>query len=158
MEKKASKGTKLSRYLKAPIRALIRAKNSYIDGMTQCAGRFEYATTMAGPTAPQVCTLPKSFSVNSTKSGNKEDLAELMRAASTRNLSKKVELELLQRRLPTGPGGGRVVPRSRSLGIGRIDEEKTCEFEVDVKVNSTAAVYPRSRSYAVPKRAGAGML
>jgi hypothetical protein len=43
------------------------------------------------------------------------------------------------------------MPRSHTVAIGRIDEEKPCDFdEEDVKVKTN--VYPRSRSYAVSKR------
>jgi hypothetical protein len=44
--------------------------------------------------------------------------------------------------------------RSRSVAIGRIDEEtSTCDFDEDQDVKAkTGQVYPRSRSYAVSKR------
>ncbi|CAL5389585.1 unnamed protein product [Camellia sinensis] len=48
-----------------------------------------------------------------------------------------------------------VVPRSCSVGMGRIDEERPCEFGDNnyngVNVRKELLVYPRSRSYAVTK-------
>ncbi|KAK9284177.1 hypothetical protein L1049_025181 [Liquidambar formosana] len=143
------KESKLSRCLKAPIRILTKARDFYIRSMLVCDG-----SVMGLPTG-QVTTLPKSFSVNSSKSNNDEDLRELVRAASTRSLGKKVELDLLRRQQPvtgkSSPASGpNNVPRSASVGIGRIDEDAPCEFGEDVKVKTD--VYPRSRSYAVSSR------
>ncbi|XP_040999185.1 uncharacterized protein LOC121244987 [Juglans microcarpa x Juglans regia] len=153
----ANKDTRLSRYLKAPIRILIKIREFYVQGMTELSGRFEYGTAMGCPT-PQIATLPKSFSTNSSRSSNNnEDFRELMRAASTRGLGNKVQADLLRRQQAVGnspathassaPGN---VFRSRSVAFGRIDEDEPCDFEEDIKVN--ADVYPRSRSHAVARR------
>ncbi|XP_057501670.1 uncharacterized protein LOC130785505 [Actinidia eriantha] len=150
MDKKARKESKISRYFKAPFRVLAKAHDFYINSLIQCAGRAEFGGAMTGPTAQVSSSLPKSFSVNSSKASDDEDLRDLIRAASTRSLSNKVQLELLRRQqFPVA--AVEVVPRSQSAGIGRIDEDKPCEFEEgDVKVNTD--VYPRSKSYAVSKR------
>ncbi|KAF8377664.1 hypothetical protein HHK36_031048 [Tetracentron sinense] len=108
---------------------------------------------VVGCPAGQISTLPKSFSVNSSRSSNDEDLRELIRAASTRNLGNKVEADLMRQKqlrqsATTRPKG---VPRSFSVGIGRIEEDKPCEFGEHVNVK-TDGLYPRSRSYAVSKR------
>ncbi|KAA8531550.1 hypothetical protein F0562_006259 [Nyssa sinensis] len=154
MSKKPSKETRLSRCLKAPIRLLIKARDFYVQSTSECAGRVGYGTVMGCPTA-QISTLPNSFSVNSSKSSNSdEDYRELVRIASTRSLGNKIELDLLRRQQsrqsPTS--GMNVVPRSQSVGIGRIDEDKPCEIEEDIKVKTD--IYPRSRSYAVSKQNG----
>ncbi|XP_059644074.1 uncharacterized protein LOC132285858 [Cornus florida] len=145
-KKSSSKETKLSRCLKAPIKVLSKARDLYIQSMTQCAGKVSYDNVMGCPTA-QVSSLPKSFSVNSSKSSNDEDFRELIKVASTRSLGNKIELDLLRRQHSPVTGGVDAVPRSQSVGIGRIDEDKACEFGEDIKVNTD--VYPRSRSYAV---------
>ncbi|XVF59237.1 hypothetical protein PTKIN_Ptkin07bG0260000 [Pterospermum kingtungense] len=159
MSKNGSKESKLSRYLKAPIRILIKARDFYIKSMTEYSDRIGYGTVMGCPTG-QVNTLPRSYSVSSTKSSNRDDdFRELVRAASTRSLGNKVRSELLQRQQArqspnSTVNGANNMPRSRSVGIGRIDEDKPCdEFEDDVKVVKTD-VFPRSRSYAVTKRKG----
>ncbi|THG18795.1 uncharacterized protein LOC114263275 [Camellia sinensis] len=150
MSKKGSKESKLSRVLKSPFRVLTKARDFYIQSMSQCAGNFEYAGAMGCPTG-QISTLPKSFSVSSTNSSNSEDLRDLVRIASTRSLNNKVQAELLRRQQSMKTGAVKVVPRSHSAGgIGRIDEEEACEFDQDVKVNVGA--YPRSKSHAVTKK------
>ncbi|XP_022741293.1 uncharacterized protein LOC111292918 [Durio zibethinus] len=154
MSKKASKESKLSRYLKAPLRFLIKARDFYIKSMTEYSDRIGYGTVMGCPTG-QINTVPRSYSVSSTKSGNgDDDLRELVRAASTRSLSNKVQLDLHRRqqaRLSPTTGANNM-PRSYSVGIGRIDEDKPCDFEEDIKVKTD--VFPRSKSYAVTKGKG----
>ena len=155
MNKKGCKESKLRRYLKAPIRILIKARDFYVKSMTEYSDGVGYATVMGCPTG-QVNSLPRSCSVGSTKSGNgDDDLRELIRAASTRSLGNKVQLELLkkqQARQSPNSTGAKNMPRSHSVGIGRIDEDKPCDFEEDIKVKTD--VFPRSRSYAVTKRKG----
>ncbi|XP_010647287.2 uncharacterized protein LOC104878482 [Vitis vinifera] len=153
MSKKANKGSKLSRCMKAPFKILACVRDLYIRSMTEFAGRVSYGSAMGCPTA-QVSSLPKSFSVSSSKSSGDQDLSELIKVASARSLSNKIELDLL-RRQPSSKSpvtGTNVVPRSMSVGIGRIDEDKPCEFGEDIKVNTDA--FPRSRSYAVSKKTG----
>ncbi|XP_041003600.1 uncharacterized protein LOC121249021 [Juglans microcarpa x Juglans regia] len=152
----AGKETKLSKYIKASVRILAKIRDFYIKGMTECSGRFNYGTgTALGCPTPHISTLPKSFSTNSARSSNNnEDFQELMRVASTRSLGNKIQADLLRKQqavvakspTTTAPNN---IPRSRSVGFGRIDEDKPCEFEEVIKLN--AEVYPRNRSYAVSR-------
>lgn len=157
-KKQGRKESKVSRYLKAPIRILIKARDFYIKSMTEYSDRIGYGTVMGCPTGQVINTLPRSFSVSSTKSSSSnrdDDLRELVRAASARSsLGNNMvqSSELLQRRQQANNNNNNV-PRSRSVGIGRIDEDKPCDFEDDTNVK--ANVFPRSRSYAVTKRKGA---
>ncbi|XVF61387.1 hypothetical protein PTKIN_Ptkin08bG0125100 [Pterospermum kingtungense] len=154
MSKKGSKENKLSRYLKAPIRGLLKARDSYVKRMTEYSEGIGYATFMGCPTGQVNSTLPRSYSVSSMKSGNgDDDLRELIRAASTRSLGNRVQLELLKRQQARQSPTSKM-PRSHSVGIGRIDEEKPCDFTED-HINVNTDVFPRSRSYAVTKRNGA---
>ncbi|XP_022773926.1 uncharacterized protein LOC111316178 [Durio zibethinus] len=157
MSTKGSKESKLSRYLKAPIRVLVKARDFYMKSMTEYSDRLGYGTVMGCPTG-QVNTLPRSYSVGSTKSGDgDDDLKELMRVASTRSLGNKVKLDLLKRQQARQSPNTTVtnnLPRSRSVGIGRIDEEKPCDFEEDhMKVKTDG--FQRGRSHAVTKTKGA---
>ncbi|XAR57697.1 hypothetical protein NMG60_11025940 [Bertholletia excelsa] len=156
MAKKATKSKEgtLSRCLKAPFRFLGKFRDLYINSMTQCAGRVECGGAMGGPGTQISTQLPRNFSVSSERSTAKdEDLAELIRIASTRSLGNKVELELHRRQQQSQKAAATGMPRSQTVGIGvgigRIDEDAPCEFG-DVKVN--AELCPRSRSYAVSKR------
>lgn len=147
----ARKERKLSRYMKAPIRILIKVRDFYIRSMTECSARLDYGTAFGCPT-PQISPLPRSFSTNSAKSSSNEDFRELVRAASTRSLRNKAKSDLLpKKQVSNSPvAAANHMPRSRSVAIGRIDEDSPCEFEEDIKVNTDG--YPRSRSYAVSRR------
>lgn len=156
MGKKVSKGSRLSRCVKAPFKVLACARNLYIRGINECAGRMSSSTVIVFPTA-QVSRLPKTYSVSSSKSARDQDLSDLVRVASLMSLrsTNKIELDPL-RRQPSRESpvtGANVIPRTMTPGIGRIDEEKPCEFGEDVKVNTDA--FPRSRSYAVRRKTGA---
>ncbi|GAU45426.1 hypothetical protein TSUD_182950 [Trifolium subterraneum] len=149
-KKDSSKGSKLSKYMKAPLRILKKVRDMYVHGMIQCSHDLAYVNhaTIGYPT--QFYSLPRSFSVNSTTSH--DDFKELVRAASLKiRDSNHVELGAEAMK----------VPRSHSVGIGRIEEDKVCEFEDidddngndDIKVKPL--LYSRSRSCAI--RNGASM-
>ncbi|KAK8587020.1 hypothetical protein V6N13_086028 [Hibiscus sabdariffa] len=146
MSKTGSKERKLSRYLKAPIRFLIKVGDFYIKSMTEYSEKVGHGTILGCP-AGHVNALPRSYSVGSTRSGHGDnDFRELLRAASTRHFDDNKARRQQARRSPK-------MPRSQSVGIGRIDEDKPCDFDADfIKVKP--AYFPRSRSYAVTKREG----
>ncbi|KAF5192904.1 hypothetical protein FRX31_017508 [Thalictrum thalictroides] len=146
MSKKAVKHEgKFIKCVKAPIRLLTKARDFYVNSLTDCTGRMN---AVGYPTGP-VNMMPRSFSTNSVRSNDDEDFRELIRAASQRGLREKIQLEIRQQQQ-----GSKKLPRSFTVGIGRIDEDKACEqFEDDLKVKSDL-VYPRSKSYAVAKRPG----
>ncbi|ONK60182.1 uncharacterized protein A4U43_C08F15260 [Asparagus officinalis] len=121
---------KLGHYIMAPFRALVRARDKYVNTMTNYASRAQRGRVVAS-------SVPRSQShgfYNRTGSGE-DDIRDLIRAASKR--SKDLA----------------VVPRSQSvavgIGIGRIEEDR--EFEDE-------AVYPRSRSVAVMEKGKVGRL
>lgn len=147
--KEGKKESKLRWWMKAPLRVLIKMRDFYIQGMNECSGRLDYGMPMGCPT-PQISTLPKSFSTNGTRStANNEDFRELMRAASTRSLGNYKLHQVAKSPTTAAPPDN--FSRSRSVGVGRIDEDKPCDFGEDhIKVNTD--VYPRSRSYAVNRR------
>ncbi|KAM5576843.1 hypothetical protein ABKV19_007601 [Rosa sericea] len=153
---KSSKGSRFSRFMKAPIRVLIKARDFYIKSMTECSTRFDYGGMAMGcPTAQVPSALPRSFSTSSVKSSsssNNDDYRELMRAASARSTfayNKNMEDLGRKQQINSTEANNAMMNRSRSVGIGRIDEDKACEFgEEDVNKN----MYPRSRSSAVARR------
>ncbi|XP_023543992.1 uncharacterized protein LOC111803699 [Cucurbita pepo subsp. pepo] len=151
--KKSNKENKLSQLIKASSRLLSKVRDFYVRSLTDCSNHLDYGMAMTGPTSQVPTTLPKSYSVGSTASSHgSDDFRELLRAASTRSLSKNLEPDIQIQAARKSPMAElKNVPRSQSVGIGRIDEEKTCEFEEDFKVCNTDA-YPRSRSYAVHRR------
>lgn len=151
--KRVRKQSKFSRYMRGPIKILARARDFYVQGLTGCAGDAAYINPMGFP-ATHFATLPRSFSAGSAysdSSSRDEDMRELIRIASTRSLPEKLEGG-------SGGGGGvAAMQRSRTVTIGRIDEEKPCEFGGDDD-GERAAAYPRSRSYASPASTRSGYL
>ncbi|KAK3021913.1 hypothetical protein RJ639_045207 [Escallonia herrerae] len=114
------------------MRVLSKARDFYIRSMSECAGQVGFGASMGmGCPTPHISSLPRSFSVGSTSSSYDQDFRELVRAASTRSLGGKVDLEFRQRQSPAS--GVNVVPRSQSVAVGRIDEDKPCEFGEDFK-------------------------
>lgn len=126
--------------------------------------------------------LPKSFSTSVTSSWSSnlegEDLRELIRANSTTNtndpnnkLRVAIDVELYlkqlikeqqmkqQQQLQESKSKGGVVPRSCSVGMGKIDEDKPFEEEeeeededggtTDLKKGTNRTMFPRSKSHAV---------
>ncbi|KAL1540873.1 hypothetical protein AAHA92_25163 [Salvia divinorum] len=119
------KESKFIRYMKGPAKILARARDFYIRSMTTCAGH-----AAVGVPNLHFQSLPRSFSDNSSYSdysARDDDFRELTRVASTRA---KAKAELLRSTSSSPIGAGRVpaIPRSRTVTIGRIDEDKPCEF------------------------------
>ncbi|XP_010942045.1 uncharacterized protein [Elaeis guineensis] len=134
MSKRSSAASLFGRCARAPLRVLCRARDLYVRSLNGCAGRVQYGAAIGYPT---FATVPRSYSVGSARtSASDEDLRELIRAASQGRAG------LLNAR------DGVVVPRSQSVAIGRIDEDKPCDFDDDVRVGSDL-LFPRSRSCAV---------
>lgn len=142
---------RLGKCLKAPFRLLSKAADFYVRSITNCSGRVK-----CGPSLVQLHGLPKSYSSSSSKSTilyTDEDLRELIRAASRRSLrdSGKIQLEIPPDQYGYYSSSSKIA-RSFTSGIGRIDEDKPCEFGEDVRVDGNInALYPRSRSHAVPR-------
>lgn len=153
-QKERRKESKLSKYLKAPLRFLTKARDMYVQGMIKCSAQLSYVDASMGCPTGQLCTLPRSFSVNSASrsSASDQDFKELIRAASLRSYGNCVHFG--------DAAAMKNMPRSRSVGIGRIDENKPCEFGDhydDDKIKVRPNVYPRSKSYATG-RGGEGLL
>ncbi|KAJ1414558.1 hypothetical protein SESBI_18808 [Sesbania bispinosa] len=139
-KKGRSREGKLSRYMKAVMRLLSKARDLYVQGMSECSGHFAYMdTTMGFPTA-RLSTFPRSTSTDN-------HLKDLLSPASISTHGNHVGLELRCKH----PAAVARVPRCLVAQIGRIDEDKPCEFGNDINVNPH--IYPRSRCYAVHGRA-----
>jgi hypothetical protein len=118
-------GSKLGRWLGAPVRALSRACDSYVRRMTACAGLMPtmHAGAMGGRGgfAPGM-QAAATFSSRSRR--DQDDVDALVRAMSRRQ-------QASARRAGEGAAGVAVPVRSRSVAIGRIDEDEPCEFGPD---------------------------
>ncbi|KAL9326843.1 hypothetical protein ACSQ67_007488 [Phaseolus vulgaris] len=151
-QKERTKESKLSTYMKAPLRFLKKARDMYVRGMIRCSAQLSHVDAAMGCPTGQLCTLPRSFSVGSAtrSTASDDDFKELIRAASLRSYGPGFEFgEAAVMKMK--------MSRSRSAGIGRIDEDKPCEFGDDaIMVRPRPNVYPRSKSYAI-SRGGPGL-
>lgn len=139
MNTKGRKESRMKRCMKAPIRVLIKARDCYVHSLMDCSGRVGYGSAMGlFPVVPQISSLPRNFSTNSSVSSGDEDFRELKRIASKSRLD--------QTRQSPVKNEVNVMSRNSSVAIGRIDEDEPCDFgREDVKVNTD--VFPRSRNY-----------
>ncbi|CAM0954639.1 unnamed protein product [Alopecurus aequalis] len=143
----------VGRWLGAPWRALSRACDSYVRKMSACAGGMpsQYAGAAGrggygGGGMQQAAT----FSSRSTRrgpNGADEDVSDLVRAMSLRQ----------HRDVPVAT----VQARSRSVAVGRIDEDAPFEFGADAASVGIPPLARRSRSAALvgsglPPRVGGG--
>ncbi|KAK8962134.1 hypothetical protein KSP40_PGU020671 [Platanthera guangdongensis] len=107
------------------LRCLKRARDIYVNTFCGCAGAGGGSPRGGGFTAGVAVLMPRarSRSAFGQSSGlGENDLIDLVRASSKRNAAAPAPAPA-------------VVPRSQSLApaIGRIDEERSTEFEEDVK-------------------------
>lgn len=134
-----SRGSKLRWLWRAPARALGRARDMYVRGVTGCS-RYMPADAAFG--YPVI--VPASLSARSHgggwAGGAEEDLRQLVRAASQRQVEQRRAAEMRQQ----------AVARSRSvaaaLSMARIDEDAPCEFGVDADGGGAGALFVRSQS------------
>ncbi|KAK4348551.1 hypothetical protein RND71_031306 [Anisodus tanguticus] len=142
MKSKGGQQNRFIRILSLPWKALIKARDCYVGTMTNYA--------VVNPRS-----LPKSYSVTSMRSDNSEDFRDLVRAASARSMGENFELNLLIQQQIRQQMPSRKVPRSVSVGMGRIDEDKPYvladQEDVSMMLMKNDLKYPRSRSHAVSK-------
>ncbi|CAL0319058.1 unnamed protein product [Lupinus luteus] len=146
---------KFLRIITTPFRALVKARDIYVKSITTCGNNMNYSNPV--DPAGRFSTLPRSYSVATSRSGNNEDFAELMRAASARTLVNRIDVDNLvlkqkqEQNMSREHVGANGLPKSTSVGMARIDEDMACDSgEICDPVVSVS--YPRSRSYAVGKR------
>ncbi|KAK4374361.1 hypothetical protein RND71_005038 [Anisodus tanguticus] len=144
MKSNVSNKNKFMRILALPWKALTKARDCYVNNM------MNYAVVN-----PR--TLPKSYSRSVSRSSSSinndsEDFRELVRAASTKSMM-DINFDLnfvMQQRTSR-----KLVSRSCSVGMARIDEDKPCvvgEDHEDVVIMKNDLKYPRSRSYGIMKK------
>lgn len=142
MRSKAESQSKFRHYLENPRKILHKARDFYVKSMEDCANKLSYGGVVGCP-GPQVWRLPRSFSVNYSKSRNDERFKELL-AAMNKKFGSGVDLnERRQQKMEKG-AMRRSYSTSVWLLLGRIDEDKPCYFEDDM-------IYARSRSYAAKR-------
>ncbi|XP_042010528.1 uncharacterized protein LOC121759091 isoform X2 [Salvia splendens] len=131
MNKKAKQQNRFVRIITTPYRALRKARDFYVRNMLDCANSNAIGLQSSGQSGP---ALPRSFSTSSSASRDDDaDFRELVRARTigVENLDAYIKQE---RKAKHGPP--RVLPpRSASVAMGRIDEEKPSGFfGEDIKI------------------------
>ncbi|CAN6286951.1 unnamed protein product [Urochloa humidicola] len=116
----------LGRCARAPLRALVRARDLYVSRMAACAGGGG-GRGLVGLVAMPRCQ-SHGFYRSAAGAGGDDDVRELIRAASR-----------------AGPPRAGAAPRSQSVAIGRIDEDRPCEFGMEDEERAQA-LGPRSKS------------
>ncbi|XP_019155870.1 PREDICTED: uncharacterized protein LOC109152676 [Ipomoea nil] len=138
-----------------PFTALCKARDFYVRSMTDCSGRVGVGN-VAGMGPMHGGRLPKNFSVGSLRSNESDDFRELVRASSSSNGVTSIDLDLLARermkRAGSDPGG---MPRSCSVGMGKIDEDAPFVNGEDNDFGNIGGKgevnFGRNRSYDVTK-------
>ncbi|XVF39781.1 hypothetical protein PTKIN_Ptkin01aG0060200 [Pterospermum kingtungense] len=157
MRSKGLSHNKFLRFITIPFKALGKARDFYVRSLTSCASRVSYGQGY-GDFTGQYSGLPRSFSVSSARSDDSEDIRELIRAATVRSLGHRNEVEMFLQQQLRVQMGSKGLPKSCSVGMGRIDEDKPCEFEENAAAAAAVVdkkqgfLYPRSKSYAVTNR------
>ncbi|KAL6637776.1 hypothetical protein ACP70R_025348 [Stipagrostis hirtigluma subsp. patula] len=116
----------LRRCARAPFRALVRARDLYVSRMAACAGGG--GGGRRGHWSVGLFAVPRRRShgfYRLAEAAGEDDMRELVRAASRAESA----------------GVGR---RSYSVAIGRIDEDRPCEFGPEDGVGVHALVGPRT--------------
>ncbi|XP_057793199.1 uncharacterized protein LOC131009808 [Salvia miltiorrhiza] len=157
MKSKASQQNRFLRIITVPVRALSKARDFYVRSLSDYADRMNYGNAMAIPVTAQVTALPRSFSVSSARSQVEQDL---VRASSTRSMGDRAELESYIKEqmkmrvvgLSPQPQPQGMPPRSTSVAMGRIDEDKPCCYFGEDNTAFLTTKIPRSRSHAVSAR------
>ncbi|CAL9228404.1 unnamed protein product [Arabidopsis halleri] len=141
------KETKISKYIKVPIKMLVKARDLYIRSMNQWSSHDLIIGSGMGLGVPvcNVSTLPRSFSASHAQySMRPEDdrVPELVRAASARNM--------IIGDARHGPSKLRKAKSSRSCG-GHHGFEKIDETSPLISFGSKHKMLQKSKSYGVVK-------
>ncbi|KAI3788362.1 hypothetical protein L2E82_01124 [Cichorium intybus] len=146
MKVKVTKENKNRRCSRALTRFFNKIGDLYVKMMYELANQVESAGV-------NVATLPKSFSMRSTRlSSGDQDLVELVRLASRRGLAKKVESEFLRQRSANGAVQKNDGLYRGSVGMGKIDEDETCDYGGSDGFKDNRVNFPRSTSHVVLTR------
>ncbi|KAI3525965.1 hypothetical protein L1887_05104 [Cichorium endivia] len=150
MKVNVTKENKNRRCSRALARFFNKIGDLYVKMMSELANQVESG---CGPAGVNVATLPKSFSMRSTRlSSSDQDLVELVRLASRRGLAKKVESEFLRQRSTNSAVQKNDGLYRGSVGMGKIDEDETCDFGGGDGFKDNRVNFPRSRSHVVLTR------
>ncbi|KAE9599978.1 hypothetical protein Lal_00045422 [Lupinus albus] len=135
----------LEKIIASPIKALGKARDMYVRGVTKCNKNMCCNVPMEG--FGGYSTFPRSYSTGiSTRSEGNDDFAELIRVASARagmDFDMKQYQQQRQQHQQQQQKTSKGLSKSSSVALPKIDEDKPF-FEQDY--------YPRSKSYALGQK------
>ncbi|KAI3707135.1 hypothetical protein L6452_25385 [Arctium lappa] len=141
-------------FIKTPIRALGKAKKFYVKGITNFSTTYNQPIMIIKDANKP--PLPRSFSTTTIVSNNHQPSGEdLIRANSTSTIQiGRADVYMIQQQQQLSASRKRV-PRSCSLGMGRIDEDRVSSFRND-NINGSENKFDsrisRNHSYASDSR------
>ncbi|KAL9238015.1 hypothetical protein vseg_012496 [Gypsophila vaccaria] len=180
MKTKHTHQNKFLKIITLPIKALAKARDFYVRSMNNYADKVSYGGS-GWVGSNYADAFPRSFSTSSTRSNEKDDFKELVRAASTSTLGNRVDLGTVMSSSPStskvnasttttstfvlpqqkgnNVGYNKGVSRSVSVGMAKIEEDKAVDFGevgnfgeiVTNNVKQKIRVFPRSMSYGTKK-------
>lgn len=119
------KNKSIRRCINKPVKALNKVMDLYVQGMASFANKL----SNGGGRKTNLAT--STFGVNSSSStrNSEKDFRELLKIASTRMVNDRQEF-LNRQQSATSTKATKDLPRrcSQSLVIGRIDEDRVCDF------------------------------
>ncbi|GLT63310.1 hypothetical protein SLA2020_358840 [Shorea laevis] len=154
MRSKGQNQSKFMRFITIPFRVLGKARDLYVRSLTDCSHRVSHSDSVV-LVRGQSSIFPRSFSASSSRSDDNEDYRDLIQAASVRSMGHRNEIDMLMKQQLMAMAETGRLPKSCSVGMGRIDEDEPCEFGEEVSSEpkmKSDLVYPRSKSCAVGKK------
>ncbi|KAG0496206.1 hypothetical protein HPP92_000897 [Vanilla planifolia] len=136
-EAKEATGKWLIRFFRGPLSVICRARDCYVRGMTNLAGRMSSGTaTVVSISYPCIVgdeVLQSDFFRTSRVSSVDQDIRELVRIAK-RNRAASLSI-----------GGGRAVGRCQKVAAWRIDEDGPSDFVGEARIGESL-IFPTNRS------------
>ncbi|GMJ02571.1 hypothetical protein like AT1G58420 [Hibiscus trionum] len=160
MSRKGHSQNKFVRFIRIPFRVLGKARDLYVKSLTSCAAGVSLGQGCGDYATGQYPGLPRSVSASSAASSlDNEDLRDLIRAASVRSLGHRNEVEMILQEQLKQMKAAKGLPKSSSVGMGRIDEDRSVEFEENKEVLHAGSnndkkqdpLFKKSKTYAVTK-------
>lgn len=145
----------------SPIRALGKARDAYVRGITNCGQSMNYGSypmddasrfSSLSRSQSAATTSSRRSSSSSSRLDENEDFAELVRAASARTLGNRIDVDLVMKQRQQQQEQQKMnkkLPKSSSVGMAKIDEDMPFDSGVGNGVGFVGDSYPRSKSYAV---------
>ncbi|KAI3758468.1 hypothetical protein L6452_06031 [Arctium lappa] len=158
------KPTNMVRIIKTPIRAISKALDLYVKGITNFSVTYN-KPAMIMETTIESQQLPRSFSASRVYDNDQPVEGALVRSISTAAISSRanqmtvtnLELSVIQhhRHQLQSCASRKGVPRSCSVGMGRIDEDRVSSFrDESISVRNKLAMREDDSTFSRSRTSG----